>query len=233
MDEFYHLRSFEDLLYDAVHLLYLAHDVDQEQDNDGYEFTYIRSSILNTLLLFECGANCCVDSLNLPATFEEDIDKMPFLSKYEFFQGKVGTQTKFDRGRREVQAVAELKAIRDRYVHPKVKKQKYTEVENGVSDADFGATQLLRFPWNPERWKPSHAVLALKAANDFFNLFFLSWCGFDSNTVCEMLLSSGAASIPAQSSTTIDCIGGLDRAVRDWNIDFKFIGKKPASNAAG
>jgi hypothetical protein len=66
MEERCHLRSFEDLLYDGVHLLYLAHDVDRELDNDGYEFTYIRSSILNTLLLFECGANCCIDSLDLP-----------------------------------------------------------------------------------------------------------------------------------------------------------------------
>jgi hypothetical protein len=233
MDEFYHLRTFEDLLYDAVHLSYLAHDVDQAQNNDGYEFTYIRSSILNTLLLFECGANCCIDSLNLPAKFEEDIDKIPFLSKYEFFLGKINAQTTFDRGRREVQAVAELKAIRDRFVHPKVKKQRYSEVTDGISDADFGSTQLLKFPWNPVRWSPSHAVLALKVANEFFNLFFLSWSKFSSDTVCEILLSSSAASIPAQSTTRIDAVGGLDRAVRDWNIDFKFIGKKLTENGAG
>ena len=56
----------------------------------------------------------------------------------------------------------------------------------------------------------------LKAANDFFNLFFLSWCRFDTNTVCEILLTSDAASIPATSSTAIDCIDGLSRAVKDW-----------------
>jgi hypothetical protein len=42
----YHLRGFEDLIYDAVHLLYLAHDVDVENDQDLYERTYIRTSIL-------------------------------------------------------------------------------------------------------------------------------------------------------------------------------------------
>jgi hypothetical protein len=116
-----HLRNFEDLIYDAVHLLYLAHDIDQAQDDDGYEFTYIRSSILNSLLLFECGANCCIDSLNLPGPFHEDIDKLSFLSKYELFLTHVNDKVEFDRGCREVQEAAELKAVRDAYVHPKVK----------------------------------------------------------------------------------------------------------------
>jgi hypothetical protein len=225
MDELCHLRSFEDLLYDAVHLLYLAHDVDRELDSDGYEFTYIRSAILNTLLLFECGANCGIDSLNLPPAFQEDIDKLPFLSKYEYFLSQVSDNQQFDRGCKEVQAAAELKALRDKYVHPKVKRQKYIQVGEQIWDADFGETSLLSIPRNPREWRCSHAVLALKAANDFFNHFFLSWCKFDTNTVCEILLADGAASIPATSSTTIDCIGGLNRATRDWNIDFKFIGK--------
>src|SRR6267378_5771503 len=102
--DLYHLRSFEHLIYDAVHLLYLAHDVDIENDHDGYEFTYTRTSILNTLLLFECGANCCIDALNLPGAFEEDIDKLPFLSKYEFFLSRTNPDARFDRGCKQVQA---------------------------------------------------------------------------------------------------------------------------------
>jgi hypothetical protein len=232
-NEHYHLRGFEDLLYDAAHLLYLAHDVSPEHDTDGYEFSYIRSSILNTLLLFECGANCCIDSLNLPRAFEEDIDKLPFLSKYEFFLGRLSPQIAFDRGCREVQAAAELKAVRYSYVHPKVKKQHYSQVVDSVWDTDFGATALLKFPRNPQKWRCTHALLALKTANDFFNRLFLSWCGLDTDTVCEILLSSGAASIPARSSTAVDCIGGLDRAVRQWDIDLKFIGKDVLTSDAG
>jgi hypothetical protein len=225
MEELCHLRSFEDLLYDAVHLLYLAHDVDRELDSDGYEFTFIRSSVLNTLLLFECGANCCIDSLNLPSVFEQDIDKLPFLSKYEYFLSQVDGKAKFDRGCKEVQVAAELKAVRDNYVHPKVRRERYKLVGELVWDADFGKTAHLKIPRSPREWRPSHAALALRAANDFFNLFFLSWCKFETNTVCEILLSENAASIPATSSTTIDCVGGLNRATQEWNIDFKFIGK--------
>jgi hypothetical protein len=224
-DEVYHLRTFENLAYDAVHLLYLAIDVDFEKDQEGYEFTCTRSSILSSLLLFECGANCCIDALKLPRSLEEDVDKLPFLSKYELFLGRVNPDTIFDRGCKEVQAAAELKAVRDSYVHPKVRKQKYLTAADCSWSPDFGQTALLRIPRNPSLWNYTHAILALKSANDFFNLFFLSWCKFDANTVCEILLNSEPASIPAKLSTAIDCTGGLNRAVRDYGIDFKFIGK--------
>src|ERR1700751_2692967 len=166
-DGLYHLRPFEELLYDAVHLLYLAHEVDREKDEDGYEFTYIRSSILNTVLLFECGANCCVDALKLPGALEDDIDKLTFLSKYEFFLNRVNPKAKFDRGSREVQGAAELKAVPDNYVHPKVKKQPWVQVAD-VWDTDFGATGTLKIPRNPNHWTCTHAVVALRAANNFF-----------------------------------------------------------------
>jgi hypothetical protein len=213
------------LLYDAVHLLYAAHDLDVENDEDGFVFTYVRTSILSASLLFECGANCCLDSLNLSGGFSDDLDKLSFLSKYEFFLNRIGRSAKFDRGCSEVQAVAEIKTIRDSYVHPKVRKAPLEKVAANVWDSDFGATKLLQLPRKSALWSPVHAVRVLSAANSFFNLFFLSWCEFDTDTVCEILLGSDVASVPAASSSQIDCIGGLDRAVRTWGIDFRFVGK--------
>jgi hypothetical protein len=223
----YHLRGFEDLIYDAVHLLYLAHDVDVENDQDLYERTYIRTSILNTLLLFECGANCCLEALDLSGVLKNDLDKLPFLSKYEFFLSRRRPVAQFDRGSKEVQAVAELKKVRDDYVHPKVKKQRYSVDDDfDCGGPDFGHTTILKIPLDPRRWDTTHAVRSLKSANDFFNTFFLSWCGFDTDTVCELLLGSDSVSIPSKSSIGIDCTEGLSRAVREWGIDFKFIGKR-------
>ena len=224
-EDLYRLRNFEDLVYDAVHLLYLADDVDPEKDEHGYEFTYARSSVLNTLLLFECAANCCADSLNLPKAFSEDIDRMPFLSKYEFFLSRMRPEITFDRGCKETQAVAELKAIRDAYVHPRVRKKKYSKAEDAWG-ADFGFWPVLGFPRDFRRWTGVQAVAAMKAANDFFNLYFLAWCKFDTNAVCELLLGSDPANIPAMSSITIDCVEGLSRAVQEYKIDFKFLGKR-------
>jgi hypothetical protein len=222
--DLYHLRGFENLVYDAVYLMYLAHDVDPEQDKDGYQFTYSRSSILNTLLLFECGANCCIDALNLPGQFEDDIEKLPFLSKYEFFLNRIKPKKQFDRGCEQLKAVADLKRVRDSYVHPKVRKKEYSKVDDFFGP-DFKASSFLNIPNDSAHWSGYHAALALKTANDFFNLFFLNWCEFDTDTVCEILLSSDPAGIPATSSIFVDGIDGLGRASLDWGIDFKFIGK--------
>jgi hypothetical protein len=224
-EQFYHLRSFEDLLYDAVHLLYLAQDVDPETDPDGYEFTYTRSSILNSLLLLECAANCCIDASKLPGQFGEEIDKLPFMSKFEFFLGRINPTRAFNRGCREVQAVAELRKVRDSYVHPKVKKLPYCEATD-LFGPDFGRTEHLRIPKDARRWHWNHAVLVLKSVNDFFNLFFLTWCNFDANTICGILLSSDPAEIPGSASIAIDGVEGLTRAVADFGIDFRFIGKR-------
>lgn len=221
----YHFRSFEDLIYDAVNLLYLAYDVDQDSDLFGYKRTYIRSSIANSALLFECAANCCIDAMEVSRNFRDDLDKLPFLSKFEMFLTKVRPTERFDRGCTAVQEVAELKSLRDAYVHPKVKAVNYRLDDNLGWCADLGETPILKIPRDPRGWGTAHAVSALRAANGFFNLFFLTWCGFDSDTVCDLLIRTREASIPGRTSYYIDCVGGLNRAVTEWGIDFRFLGK--------
>ncbi len=222
----HHLRTFEDLLYDSVYLLYFAFDTKQDDYKDDVIGSFVRSSILNSILLLECGANCLIDALNLPGQFYGDVDKLPFLSKFELFLNKINPEKEFDRGCREVQSISELKSIRDFYVHPKVKKAKYRKISENMWDADFGATKQLKFPRAPRNWKHEHAILALKSINDFFNKFFLDWCNLNSNAVVDLLLSSDKANLKQPIGAYIDCVGGLDRAVNEWNIDFRFIGKK-------
>ena len=97
-NEYFHLRTFEDLLYDAVYTAYLADDIDDERDDHGHQFTLARCSVLNTVLLFECGANCCLDALKLSGSYLDDVDKLPYLSKYEYFLSRVRPDLPFDRG---------------------------------------------------------------------------------------------------------------------------------------
>ena len=222
----HYLRTFEDLLYDSIYVLYFAFDTNQDEYDDDVISPFVRSSVLNTVLLLECGANCLIDALNLPSQYYNDIDKFPFLSKFEFFLNKMNYKQSFDRGCKEVQAIAELKSIRDFYVHPKVKKAKYERIGENLWDADFGKTNLLKFPREPRKWQREHAILALKSVNDFYNKFFLEWCNLKADAVVDLLLSSDRADIDCPIGAHIDCIGGLDRAIRDWDIDFKFIGKK-------
>ena len=220
-----YLKFFENLLYDAVYLAYSAHDIDTEKDDAGYEFTLIRSSILNTMLLLECAANCCIHSLRLPQSYYNDIDKLPSISKYEFFLKTIKPNCKFDRGSKEVQTIAELKSLRDKYVHPKVNKKDMVKIDKSTWDVDFGNSELLGIPFSMDVLKKESAVKSLKAVNDFFNKFFLEWCEFDKDTVCSLLLGDEETEPDVSVSFYVDGIWGLNRAVNEWGIDFKFIGK--------
>ncbi len=148
-----YLRTFEDLLYDSVYLLYFAFDTNQDHYEDDVISPFVRSSILNTVLLLECGANCLIDVLDLPGQFYNDIEKLPFLSKFELFLNSANSEQPFDRGCKEVQSISELKSIRDFYVHPKVKKAKYERIGENAWNANFGNTNLLGFPRDPRKWR--------------------------------------------------------------------------------
>ena len=224
-DREHYLRTFEDQLYDSVYLLYFAFDTNQEEYKNNVISTFIRSSIINSVILLESGANCLIDALELKGQYYSDIEKLPFLSKYEFFLNTKRPKLKFDRGCKEVQSIAELKSIRDFYVHPKVRTSRYEKINENLWDTDYGHTKQISFPRDPSRWKKEHAILALKSVNDFFNKYFVDWCEFSPNLVVDLLLSSDKVSFEHPSGAAIDCIGGLNRAVTEWNIDFKFIGK--------
>lgn len=225
-DSEHYLRTFENQLYDSVYLLYFSFDTDQNLYKDDVISPFIRSSILNSILLLESGANCLIDALNLPNQFYKDIEKLPLLSKFEFFLIKTNNMRKFDRGCKEIQAISELKSIRDFYVHPKIKKAKYTKINDYSWHADHGETKLLQFPRDPNKWERSHAILALKSVNDFYNKYFLEWCNLQTDAVVDLLLSSDEANLSAPNGASIDFVGGLDRAVTEWSIDFKYLGKK-------
>ncbi|EPV2532126.1 hypothetical protein ACV28K_004712 [Vibrio alginolyticus] len=224
-NETHYLRNFEDQRYDAVYMLYFSLDIDQDNYKDDVIKPHVRASVINTCLLLECGANCLIETLDLPKQFFDDIDKMPFLSKFEFFLNKVNPSQKFDRGALVVQRVKELKTIRDSYVHQKVKKSKYEIISSTVSEADYGCTEQLKFPRAPKKWRSEHAVSALKAVNDFYNEYLLNWCALNTQQTVDLLLGSKKADLANPIGAQIDFVGGLGRAVTEWGIDFKFIGK--------
>ena len=171
-------------------------------------------------------SNCTIDLLDLQGKFFSDVEKMPFISKFEFFLRERGGGKVFDRGCKEVQAISELKSIRDLYVHPKVSSRRYEKISEYVWNADYGETSLLKFPREPRMWKVEHAILAIKSVNDFFNKYYLNWCDFNEDQIVDMLLSRAKVDLINRTGAGIDCVNGLNRAVKEWDIDFKFIGKK-------
>lgn len=225
-DREHYLRTFSDLLYDAVYLLYFAFDLNQDDYNDDVIGPHIRGSILSSLLMPECAANCLIDSLDLSGQYYRDIEKLSPISKFEFYLKTIKPNKKLDRGCVEVQAIQELKSVRDFYVHPKVRKSKYMDIGGNVWAVDYGQTNLLKFPRAPNSWKKDNAILALKSLNDFFNKYFLDLCELTTDNVVDLLISSSKVNLVAPASNYIDCVGGLDRAVKDWDINFNFLGKQ-------
>lgn len=222
----YHLRTFQDFLYDAVYLLYFAHDTNQEKYPDDVIRPFVRSSIINSAFMLECAANCLIDSLGLPKRFYKDIDRLPCISKYEYYLRNINPNRVFDRGCSEVQNIDAFLSIRNAYVHPKVHRQAY-DISDDTScrTVSFGVNEL-GFSKNPCFWRKEDAKKTLKLTNDFFNTFFLVWCEFQPKIVVDLLLSHEKVEINNPIGAFVDCVGGLDRAVTDWGIDFKFLGKK-------
>lgn len=58
-----HQKNFATLLYDAVYLLYFGADLNIDDFKDDVIHTCVRSSIVNSMLTFECAANCLIHSL--------------------------------------------------------------------------------------------------------------------------------------------------------------------------
>lgn len=228
-----YLKCFEEQIYDSVNLICLAEkhsSFNENRMNVFYYHTLCRSSVLSTTLLLESAANCCLESLNirdiLIRDLAKEVDKLPVISKFEFILSQINPSQKFDLGCLAVQQIQEIKQLRDRYVHPKVSKTKRFQISENTWDTDFGETNLLKIPFKFHDWKTHHAITVLKSVNDFFNLFFLEWCKLDTDTVCGLLLQEEKVSIPFNAYVAIDCGGDLDKAVKDWNIDFRFLGKK-------
>lgn len=221
IEDFHHQRNFLDLLCDAAIMAQLSNDA---AENDMAQFSLARGSIMSSVFSLECAANCCIDYLPHGKSFRSDVDKLPFLSKFDMFLGLMFQDQKLDRGSNEVQDVQELKTIRDSLVHPKVKKHKINKTSPTSGEwivEDFPRLKITR---DITMWQSKDAIVALKAMNTFMNYFFIDCCSFDAMTTCSLLISYDEASVPGKVPIHISHIPELTRAHNDWGIDFKFIG---------
>lgn len=187
--EYLYERNFYVLFQDAANYLLDSERALENEDYDGME-RYARASIINSTLLLECAANCCIDILNISSSFKNDIDKLPALSKYEYFLSIKFSDKIFDRGCREIQNASELKTIRDLIVHPKVLRAKWEKIDEFRSQADFGSTAILKLPKTIEEFHRNDALVCLRALCSFLDHFLRNICGFDPEIIKKILISS-------------------------------------------
>lgn len=230
----YRHSVFEELFYDSVHLAYMAQDQAAREDADDYSgdlhsATLARASIVSSMLTLECAANCCVDVLPWPRCLLDDIDKMPALSKLEIFLKSRDSEKMLDRGSEPTQMVEDLKGLRDRFVHPKVRRAEWTPVSDTTQTVDLGTSKALRLPLDTGFWGPKEAIVVLQAVTEFFNYFFIDLCELDSNQTCEILAGSGPVNLDHPASYQMDSIDELKRATEEWRIPFRFLGLQTKS----
>lgn len=221
-DIYLYERRFEILINNAFRLAKKASEAYEKKDHDELE-SFSSASVFITTIILESAANCCLDTLNLSQKFAKDIDKLPFLSKYEFYLMNINNTKKLDRGCQEVQNVSELKSIRDMIVHPKVKQTTWEKIDEERMQADFGQTLLLKIPYSIEEWSITDVRTSLRVTCAFLDYFFRDICSFTPNEVGDILLSSEMY-IPdmhiAQYSLPITWV----ESQKKWALRLEFLG---------
>jgi len=220
-EEYLYERNFYILFQDAIQFLNDSDAALDKEDYYGME-RFARSSIIDSTLLLECSANCCLDTLNTTNSFKKDLDKLPALSKFEFYLSNIFTDRNFDRGCTEIQNVAELKTIRDLIVHPKVQRTKWERIDDFRSHADFGTTERLKIPRTIEEFHLNDALICLRVLCSFLDHFFTNLCNYNPQITKKILISSSEFS----EDSSID-VGTPDHWSTDqkkWSLRLGFIG---------
>ncbi len=220
---------FINIFIDSVVFAQLAEVTGSQQFQEAARFA--RASISSAVLSIECAANCCLAQLSNGGSFRHDIDKLPFISKFEIFHSLNFQGRAFDRGCIEIQKIQELKSIRDCLVHPKrktVSLKKEDEQEGQVLfNQECGIWKLNGISRLESAWNHEDAIKVLNAATAFFNFYFLDLCGFNHNRVCKILFDEFVIEPPLKSFDTrydMSRDENLKKAVSEWGIEFKFLG---------
>jgi hypothetical protein len=221
-------RPFINLFVDATAFAQFAEEIGPHQFQKAARF--VRTSISSAVLSIECAANCCVAQLSNGGGFRNDIDKLPFLSKFEVYLGLNYPGRTLDRGRIEVQKAQELKSIRDRLVHPKQKTAsiRIKDEKEGqmLCEGDFGIWELNRIKRLERAWNHEDAVKVLRATTDFLNMYFLELCGLNHNKTCKILMNDWVTEPQLKPFETQYNFKDphLEKAATEWGIGFKFLG---------
>lgn len=182
-------RPFMQLLSDAVALMLLAEEHEKATDATGL---FSRSSLLHIVFALESAANCSLMDLVLSKHMADLFETFSPIDKFEAILTFEQPHTEFDRGCRSVQAVKELIAIRNRYVHPKASPAPL--IGEAILDrcfaVDSGNHQTTKISHRPINWSARDARHAIECVIDFLDRFFIDWCKFSDRRVEEILVSS-------------------------------------------
>ena len=173
------------LLDDSVSLAMEAED----HFASDFQNTLSRASIISSVLYVEACANCCIDLLELSGRFADEVDHMSTAAKLDFFLHVRFRGRAIDRSRAEYQVYAELRRLRDAFVHPKAQKFDWIEWSETASTSTSPKFQASGLPRIPAFCSSKDAISALRATHAFMGHFFRDLCRMRPTHVSALLNS--------------------------------------------
>ncbi len=209
----------------------LAKKAGDEDSNSSFAQSLSRSSILASAFSIEAAANGALRQLSTSRSFREDIDRLPWSSKFEFLLLARNPNSTLDRGHSVFQKADEIFELRNRLAHGKTRHRsgKFRKNNSGTTNYEFNLdeeefTNLMRIPKQSGEWKCEHALDAFRAVVDFLNYFFRDLCKFtvpeaQRFLVCEMKIGETYPQLIEQAH--IHTIGQIKK---DLDIEIGFLG---------
>lgn len=177
------------LLSDAIMFCFLSRDC-----SDDNRHAYARASILNSAFCVEGVANVLLLACTSKLTNDDfkKIDRKSALDKFEDFMSLHYPNKVFERGRTEIQAIAELFTLRDENVHSRIfkyniAKESSTKAGLYYKVKNLKYTNILHIPCTSLDWISDHSICVLKAVNSFLDLYFLEYYGMSQEQAYELL----------------------------------------------
>lgn len=194
-----HQRLFCDLFIDACSHALAAADTGPDHK---FERTAraVRATVVFAALSLEAGANACLETIEHAGRFRDDLDRLPFLSKYESILRFHVPGSQLDRGKLEIQCIEDIKKLRDDLVHPKRRSFPIEKVSDNMYRRQSTSMNALDMSNDPKKWDEHDAGKVLVATVDFLNYYFTNALGWPTNKVCITLFTDIEMSPPVARS---------------------------------
>lgn len=183
-----HQRLFSALFTDACSHALTAADTGPD-DKLGRTARAVRATVVFAALSLEAGANACLETIEHAGCFRDDLDRLPFLSKYESILRFYVPGSQLDRGKLEIQSMQEIKKLRDDLVHPKRRSFPIEHVSDNLYRRQSTLMNALGMSNDPLKWDEHDAGKVLVATVNFLNYYFTDALGWPVNKVCTSLFT--------------------------------------------
>ena len=218
-------QPFFSLLCDAIHHIHLA----KENTHTTAEARHARSAVLNSVVLLEAAANCCLESL-LNGEFKKEADRLQgLMSKFDLYL-RIRAGALLDRNRVECKAIKELVERRNRLVHGHAATHKTISSTKSSSEAEPPTiniypsySPLLNISDGIMLWDHSVAVRALQASAAFLKYVLGELAQMTPDQTFSLLVSrfevENYGSGPVVDSDASEYV----KVATEWGCDFSFL----------